>query len=149
MAVSVREAKPGEEGVLLGLYEGLFAPPGSLPPGWDRDRAEPRLAEAIGKSDAAVLVAEEEGEPIGLCTAYIDLESVRFGRRCWVEDLVISDGHRSRGAGGALLDAASDWARERGATHLELDTALNRTDAQRFYERREPAWTSYCYAWRL
>jgi GNAT superfamily N-acetyltransferase len=84
-----------------------------------------------------------------LCTAYLDLESVRFGLRCWVEDLVVEAGHRSRGAGGALLDAAADWARKRGATHLELDSALARSDAQRFYRRREPAIIGYSYSWRL
>ena len=44
--------------------------------------------------------------------------------------------------GKALLDAAKDWARERGATHLELDSGEARTDAHRFYEREGPSWRS-------
>ena len=58
-------------------------------------------------------------------------------------------GLRSRGTGKALLDAAKDWARERGATHLELDSGVERTDAHRFYEREKPSWESKCYAWEL
>lgn len=149
MAIEVRPARTGEEEDLLLLYEGLFEPPGSRPGAWDPGRAASALADAIASDRAAVLVAVEDGRATGLCTAYLDLLSVRFGLRCWVEDLVVEPGSRSRGAGGALLDAASEWARERGATHLELDTGLARTDAQRFYERRDPATVGYSYSWVL
>jgi GNAT superfamily N-acetyltransferase len=74
---------------------------------------------------------------------------VRFGRRCWVEDLAVDPGRRSQGIGGGLLDEAASWAASKEATHLELDTAETRTDAQRFYERRRPAWRSISYAWLL
>ena len=117
------------------------------PSGWDRASAGAGSRGDRGER-AAVLVAEETASASGICTAYIDLESVRFGRRCWVEDLAVDPEHRSRGSAARLLDAASDWARERGATHLELDTGLDPTDAQRFYERRDPAWTGYSYSWR-
>jgi GNAT superfamily N-acetyltransferase len=145
----VREAIPGEVERVLGMYEWLFEPPGSVPPRWDPGRAREAIADAIAAPDAAVLVAEHRGELLGLCTAYLELNSVRFGRRCWVEDLAVSPSHRSHGIGGELLDAAAEWARERGATHLELDTGLARTDAQRFYERRDPATKGYSYSWRL
>jgi hypothetical protein len=52
-------------------------------------------------------------------------------------------------APGSPLDAAKDWARGRGATHLELDSAENRGHAHRFYEREDPNWRSVSYAWEL
>jgi GNAT superfamily N-acetyltransferase len=149
MRASVRAALPGEEQRVLGAYEWLFAPPGRLPPGWDPGRGESALADAIAGDSSAVLVAEHRGELVGFLTAYIDLESVRYGRRCWVEDLAVSPEHRSAGIGATLLDAATAWARERGATHLELDSGDARADAHRFYERRGPSWTSRQYAWKL
>jgi GNAT superfamily N-acetyltransferase len=145
----IRDALPGEVERVLGMYEWLFAPPGSLPPRWDADRARDAIAGAIADEEAAVLVAEHRGELLGLCTAYLELDSVRFGPRCWVEDLVVSPRHRSEGVGKALLDAAKDWARERGATHLELDSGEARVDAHRFYEREDPSWRSVSYAWEL
>jgi len=147
----VRRAHPGEEAALLPMYEWLFAPPGSMPPAWDEQRALEALAEALQDDRSAVFVAETDGEkaPAGLCTAYLELRSVRFGQRCWVEDLAVDPGQRSRGIGAALLEAASAWARDGGATHLELDTGEARADAQRFYERLEPAWRSTSYAWLL
>jgi GNAT superfamily N-acetyltransferase len=145
----VREAVPGEVERVLGMYEWLFAPPGSVPPRWDPERAREAIADAIADPSAAVLVAEHRGDLLGLCTAYLDMNSVRFGPRCWVEDLAVSPQHRSQRVGKALLDAAKGWARERGASHLELDSADPRVDAHRFYEREEPSWRSVCFAWEL
>jgi GNAT superfamily N-acetyltransferase len=162
MDFEIRAARPGEEERLLTAYEWLFAPPGSRPAAWDPARARVALRQAIDSHDAAVLVAEERADPaapgreaeeatgiIGICTAYQDLHSVRFGYRAWVEDLAVHPEHRSLGIGLRLLSAARDWARERGATHLELDTAEARADAQRFYERQQPSWRSISYAWEL
>jgi GNAT superfamily N-acetyltransferase len=145
----VREAVPDEVERVLGMYEWLFASPGSVPPHWDPERARAAIADAIADRSAAVLVAEHRGELLGLCTAYLDLNSVRFGPRCWVEDLAVSPKHRSRGVGKELLDRARQWARERGATHLELDSAESREDAHRFYEREGPSRRSVSYAWEL
>lgn len=143
----IRAARTGEALALLPAYEWLFAPPGSTPPQWDERRAEVALEQAIESHDAAVLVADSAGEIVGFCTAYQDLHSVRFGYRCWVEDLAVDPARRSEGVGKALLDAARGWARERGATHLELDTGEERVDAQRFYEREGADRRSISYGW--
>ncbi len=150
----------------MALYEWLFAPPGSQPAAWDPKRAAVALRQAIDSHDACVLVAEERrrsadpaapggeageagGTFVGFCTGYQDLHSVRFGYRAWVEDLAVDPERRSQGIGAALLAAARDWARERGATHLELDSAEARTDAHRFYEREGADYRSICFGWEL
>ena len=107
------------------------------------------MRQAIDSHDAAVLLAEETGRQVGFCTAYLDMHSVRYGYRVWVEDLAVDPERRSLGVGKALLDAAKAWAKERGATHLELDSGDARLDAHRFYERENPSWTSRCFAWEL
>jgi GNAT superfamily N-acetyltransferase len=146
----IRAAEPGEEERLLAAYEWLFAPPGTRPRQWDPERATVALRQAIDSGDAAILVAvDREGELIGICTAYHELFSVRFGHRVWVEDLAVHPDRRSEGIGTGLLDAAKAWARERGATHLELDSAESRPDAHRFYEREGPSWRSISFGWEL
>lgn len=148
--VQVRAAEPGEEAALLSLYEWLFAPPGSRPSQWDDRRAEVAMRAAIESHDAAVLVAQAgDGALVGFCTAYQDIHSVRFGYRAWIEDLAVDPNRRSQGVGKALLDAAKAWAKERGATHLELDSGDARLDAHRFYERERPSWTSRQFSWEL
>jgi GNAT superfamily N-acetyltransferase len=96
-----------------------------------------------------MLVAEADGEAVGVCSVYLDIESVRFGRRTWVEDLAVHPAHRSARHGKAVLDAAKAWARRRGATHLELDSGEARAEAHRFYERERPSWRSISFGWEL
>ena len=135
---------------MLAMFEWLFEPPGYTPRWWDERRARKALAEAIKADDSTVLVAEVGGGRLaGVVSAYLDLHSIRFGPRCWVEDLAVDPSRRSQGIGRALLEAAKGWARERGATHLELDTGLARDDARRFYERQDPIAQGYSYSWPL
>jgi GNAT superfamily N-acetyltransferase len=148
--IEIRAVREDEVEQLIPLYEWLFAPPGSVPSQWDPKRAAVALRQAIDSRDACVLVAESgDGELVGICTAYLDLHSVRFGYRVWVEDLAVDPERRSQGIGGRLLGAAKDWARERGATHLELDSAESRAEAHRFYQGQRPSWRSVSYAWEL
>jgi GNAT superfamily N-acetyltransferase len=147
--VEVRAAREDEVPELVGLYEWLFAPPGARPASWDERRAAVALRQAIGSHDSVVLVADADGELVGICTAYQDLHSVRFGSRAWIEDFAVHPERRSRGIGKRLLDSAKAWARERGATHLELDSAEGRAEAHRFYERERPSWRSVCFGWEL
>jgi len=147
--VEIRRARSNEVRALVGCYEWLFALPGSQPPMWDPDAAATRLATALDVEDVEIFVADTSGAIVGFCTVYYDIESVRFGRRAWVEDLAVDPEHRSTGIGKGLLDAAKDWAREHGASHLELDSAEVRADAHRFYEREQPNWKSISFGWVL
>ena len=121
------------------------------PPDWDERRAAVALGQAIESRDSVILVAEDRAsaELIGLCSCYQDMHSVRFGYRAWVEDLAVAPDRRSLGVGKALMDSAMGWARERGATHFELDSSLERTDAHRFYEREGSQYKSFSFGWRL
>ena len=149
-SVTVRAAREDDIDAALEMYQWLFEPPGYTPRWWDETRAREALAEAIAAETSAVLVAESgAGQLVGIISVYLDLNSVRFGLRAWVEDLAVDPSRRSARIGKALLDAAKDWARERGATHLELDTGLARADAQRFYEREQPIAKGYSYSWAL
>jgi GNAT superfamily N-acetyltransferase len=147
--VLIRPARADDVGELISRYEWLFAPPGVKPRDWDPDRASGRLRDAVGLDGAEVLLAEVDESIAGFCTIYHDINSVRFGRRAWVEDLAVDPDQRSQGVGKALLDAAKAWARERGATHLELDSAEARADAHRFYEREGASYRSICFGWEL
>ena len=131
------------------MYEWLFAPPGSPVPDWDPERAAAALRHAVSSDSAVVLIAVLEDRFVGLCTAYDELESVRFSRRVWVEDLAVDPEHRSRGIGKQLLDEAKRWAQARGASRLALDSGEARTDAHRFYEREHPSYRSISFGWQL
>ena len=94
-----------------------------------------------------LIAVGDNGRIVGFITGYLDIHSVRFGYRCWVEDFAVDPQQRSSGIGKALLEAMRGWARERGATHLELDSAEARTDAHRFYEREGGDGSSRSFRW--
>lgn len=145
----VRAAEPDDVERLIVAYEWLFAPPGARPPGWNPRRATGALRRTVASPAATVLMATRNGELVGFCTAYDDIESVRFGRGVWVEDLAVHPEHRSQGIGKQLLDEAKRWGRARAATRLQLTSGEARTSAHRFYEREHPDLRSRCFSWRL
>jgi GNAT superfamily N-acetyltransferase len=145
----IRAARRDDVPALVAAYEWLFAPPGVRPPMWDTERAAERLGALIDRDDGEVFVADHDGAVVGICTVMLDIDSVRFGRRAWVEDLAVHADHRSAGHGKALLDSAKEWGRSRGATHLELDSGEARADAHRFYEREQPSYRSISFGWEL
>src|SRR5581483_4814069 len=147
--VVVRRATLTDVEELVGGYEWLFEPPGARPPQWDPEVAAERLRRAISGSGSVVFMAVVDGQLCGLCTVYDDIESVRFGRGVWVEDLAVDSAQRSRGIGKQLLDAARAWGRERGATRLQLTSGVRRLDAHRFYEREQPDTRSLNFGWNL
>jgi ribosomal protein S18 acetylase RimI-like enzyme len=53
----------------------------------------------------------------------------------YLEELYFAPDRRGRGIGRALLQAAIDAARERGAAHIDLNTSEDDTAARALYER--------------
>ena len=135
MNLDVRPATLADEAGFLDLLEQLFDAPGSPPPSYTRERGSNGFRWAIEGEHSDVLLALDGSSLLGLASVYRDIESIRFGRRTWLQDLVVDRAARSGGVGKALLAAAADWARERGCTHLVLSSGLGRKDAHRFYER--------------
>ena len=144
----IREALPADLPALVAAYDWLLAPPGVRPPDWSPAVATGRLEATMADPRAAVLVADEN-TVVGFATVYLDIVSVRFGQRAWVEDLAVAPHRRSRGIGKALLDAGKVWARDHGAAWLELQSGSARLDAHRFYEREGPDGSARSFKWKL
>jgi GNAT superfamily N-acetyltransferase len=149
MSAIVSSARPEDAEQVVSMYEWLFAPPGGRPRDWTRERGVAAIRRVLDLDTATLLVARLDGEYVGFCTAYEDIDSVRFGRRVWVEDLAVHPERRSLGVGKQLLDEAKEWARARGASWLRLESGEARTDAHRFYNRERPSSRSLAFGWEL
>lgn len=57
------------------------------------------------------------------------------GWRAWVEDVVVDSAARGQGAGAALVAAAIDLAKKRGAKTVDLTSRPSREAANRLYQR--------------
>jgi GNAT superfamily N-acetyltransferase len=145
----IRHAHPADVPAIVAAYDWLFAPPGIRPSDWSPAIATDRLRAAIADDRAAILVADDNHAVVGFATIYLDIVSVRFGQRAWVEDLAVAPHRRSSGIGKALLDAGKAWARDHGAAWLGLESGSARLDAHRFYEREGPDGWSRSFRWTL
>jgi GNAT superfamily N-acetyltransferase len=93
------------------------------------------LAE-IDATDGAVLVAELDGEVVGVCQLIVFRHLQRRGGRCAeIESVHVHPEHRGSGIGSALLLYAIDRARGLGCYRVQLTSNVVRSDAHRFYER--------------
>jgi len=81
------------------------------------------------------LVFLESAGTVHAVAGYRVQEMLRTGRMLEVDDLVTSGASRSGGRGRQLLRWLLDEARAEGCSSVELDSAVHRADAHRFYFR--------------
>lgn len=89
---------------------------------------------------ACVLVAEHEGQVIGMCTGQIVISTAEGGPSVLVEDVVVEPEYRGQGVGRALMAALAEWAKNQGSTRMQLLADKNNPPGLVFYNRL--GWTS-------
>ena len=89
---------------------------------------------ALDADDADVLLADDDGEVVGLALVHIENPS-RMSAEQAVElsRVVVRPGLRRTGAGKALVDAAEEWARQRGIRTLLAAIFVANEGSRRFW----------------
>ena len=83
----------------------------------------------------AVFVAESKGVGVVGWLHVSKQPLLEVEVRAEVNGLVVSEGHRSLGAGAHLLEAAEEWARKHGCKSMSVRSNVIRERAHEFYER--------------
>ena len=94
-----------------------------------------RLAALEQSGVAAAFVAELDGAVIGVATVHVVPAIHSSPPAALLTALVVAERSRGGGAGRALVGAAEEWARARGAVRIAVTSALHRIEAHGFYER--------------
>jgi len=98
------------------------------------EETEIRLRDVLNQSDGSILVAEDQGAVVGwlqvVGTHYIDSDPFAL-----ITGLVVDETRRSKGIGAALVEAAVEWAAERGYRTIRVRSNVVRERAHAFYER--------------
>lgn len=118
---------------LVGLLAELFSIEKDFRP--DTEKQIRGLGMLIGRpQQGAIKVARDEnGKVIGMVSAQLVISTAQGAPSAWVEDMVISAPWRAQGLGRTLLDAALQWARDKGATRAQLLVDIENTPAVGYY----------------
>ena len=93
------------------------------------------LAARLARAESIVLLAEDAtGRASGFCQMYPTWDSLLAAPLHVLYDLYVAPANRRGGVARALMVAAQDLARARGARKLELSTARTNLAAQALYE---------------
>lgn len=112
---------------LFDAYRSFYGQPPDLA------RADAFLRERHARGESALLLAERDGDVLGLAHLYPLFSSVRTARIWLLNDLFVAAAARRQGVARALLGAAADFARERGAAGLMLETTRDNAAARALY----------------
>jgi len=93
-----------------------------------------RLEHVLATSGHQVMVAEENGEVVGVIH-FFERPALEKGREVLVQSLVVDGRQRGRGIGEALMHKAESWAESRSIGATALYTRIDRDKARAFYER--------------
>jgi len=100
---------------------------------------ESRVRKVLEEADADFLIAEEEGELLGLAElhrkATKDLPILVQKAYVYIQELIVAEGHQGRGIGTEMMEAIRTWARERGAPSLRTSVVPSNDRARAFYAR--------------
>ena len=94
-----------------------------------------RLERLLADPDVTLLVAKDADAIVGTTTVIV--YTTPFWIKARLDEVVVDDSARGKGVGEALVKAALDVGRERGAQVAELQSGRgpNREAAHRLYER--------------
>ena len=95
------------------------------------------LASQLGSRDSVIFVAELDAAVVGYCYAGIEPLSWKELRdeAGFIHDLALDPAARRQGAGRALMNAATEWFRQRRMTRVMLWTSTANAAASQLFEQ--------------
>lgn len=92
------------------------------------------LTERLERDESTVFIAEDGAMAVGLVQLYPMFSSVSAARIYVLNDLFVACEARRRGVARALLAAAVDFSKAKGAVRVSLSTGVSNESAQALYE---------------
>ena len=82
-----------------------------------------------------VLVAEVNGQVVGMCSGQITVSTAEGGPALLVEDVIVQEDCRGQGFGRRLMEEVAGWGKTKGALRLQLLADRNNASALEFYKK--------------
>jgi GNAT superfamily N-acetyltransferase len=127
--ITIRPAIPADAPALSVLLAQLGYP--------DTEKfIDKKLAAMLQHADEALLVAEREGQVLGMISLHFIPQIALEGDFCRISYLCVDDTQTSLGIGKLLEEQAEELARTRGCDRIEVHCHGRRVRAHQFYGRQ-------------
>ncbi|MBQ3149957.1 MAG: GNAT family N-acetyltransferase [Clostridia bacterium] len=136
-----RKATNNDIPVISELYREQFREMAKLIPDFikEGDQNTAFIENTINDEDSDILVYENDGMIVGFILLQSktrpDFSFMLPGKYCYIMDILVTENHRGKGFGTALMNAAKKWAKERDCKFINLDVLINNTGAIKLYEK--------------
>ena len=137
----VRKATFEDIPAIAELYREQFREMAKLIPDFikEGDQSVEFLEKTISDDESDILVYENDGTVVGfiLLQAKVrpDFDFMLPGKYCYIMDVIVTETHRNKGFGTALMNSAKDWAKEQNCSFINLDVLTTNTNAISLYEK--------------
>jgi len=130
----IRPAVQSDIPAMVQLLRQLFAIEADFD--FSPERQRKGLEMLLSARTAAAMVAEEDGEVVGMVTAQLVISTAEGGPSLLIEDLVVVPTRQNQGIGTALLIALDEWGGAMGANRMQLLADRTNTPALHFYRQK-------------
>lgn len=132
-AAQIRPAAAADIPALLDLLKLLFSIEKDFV--FNAAKQERGLRMLLASPQAAVIIAAQDGQVIGMCTGQLLISTAQGGLSALVEDVAVLPAHQGKGVGRQLVAAAEAWAVSQGASRIQLLADRNNAPALAFYQK--------------
>ncbi len=137
----VRKSTINDISAISELYREQFREMSKLIPDFikEGDQNIEFLEKTISNDDSDILIYDNDGSVVGFILLQAkqrpDFQFIVSGKHCFIMDLIITENHRGKGFGTALMNSAKDWAKEHNCNIVTLDVLSNNPRAIALYEK--------------
>lgn len=132
----IRRAEKEDVIVLVDLLTNLFSIETDFI--MDKQKQQKGLLLMLEQTEKrCILVAECNGRVVGMCTGQLLVSTAEGGLKVIVEDVVVEKNQRGLGIGTALLSEIEKWARDFGASRMDLLADKRNYQALNFYNNQK------------
>jgi GNAT superfamily N-acetyltransferase len=127
--IEIRECKDSD---FDGIFKLLFQlwPEMKL----DGDILQKVFHDVLNMNDQFYFCALHDNKVVGFCSLSTRKRLGWQGTIANIDEMIVDEHHRGQGIGRALIGHVEENARSLGCTGIELDSALHRKEAHKFYE---------------
>ena len=130
MSIHIREAKPADADIVVELVDQLARGEGEQSP-----VSQTYVGEYLATAGNCILLAEMDGEVIGLVSFSIRPNLYHAADSCLIEELIVGHKARGQGIGSLLIAEVINRSQDSGCAEISVSTMPDNERAIAFYKK--------------